>query len=107
MAPDADACEEVALGVTGKFGMLDKLDVPLIHISTDYATDPMTFGSSYAYVACGHIHVPQPIGGGRGHYVGSLLEVDFGEEGETKQVLVVDTDTDTGGGASDVFEETP
>ena len=63
-----------------------------IHISTDYATDPMTFGNDYAYVACGHIHVPQPIGGGRGHYVGSLLEVDFGEEGETKQVLLVDTE---------------
>jgi len=63
-----------------------------IHVSTDYATDPMTFGNDYAYVACGHIHVPQPIGGGRGHYVGSLLEVDFGEEGETKQVLLVDAE---------------
>jgi exonuclease SbcD len=63
-----------------------------IHVSSDYATDPVNFGAEYAYVACGHIHVPQEIGGGRGRYAGSLIQVDFGEEGEVKQVVVVDAE---------------
>ena len=33
--------------------------------------------------------VPRPRPG-RGRYAGSILEVDFGEEGEAKQVVVVD-----------------
>jgi exonuclease SbcD len=63
-----------------------------IHVSTDYATDPVNFGGDYAYVACGHIHVPQVLGGVRGRYAGSILEVDFGEEGEAKSVVVVDAE---------------
>jgi exonuclease SbcD len=61
-----------------------------IHIAEDYATDPAHFEPRYGYLAFGHIHVPQAIAGGRGRYAGSLLEVDFGEEGEAKQVVVVD-----------------
>lgn len=63
-----------------------------IHISTDYATDAVTFGADYAYVACGHIHVPQVLGGGRGRYAGSILEVDFGEMEEAKQFVLVDAE---------------
>lgn len=61
-----------------------------IHISEDYATDPVGLDPRYGYLAFGHIHVPQVVAGGRGRYAGSILEVDFGEEGETKQVSVVD-----------------
>lgn len=61
-----------------------------IHISEDYATDPAGLDPRYGYLAFGHIHVPQVVAGGRGRYAGSILEVDFGEEGETKQVTVVD-----------------
>ncbi len=61
-----------------------------IHIAEDYATDPAGIDPRYGYLAFGHIHVPQVLPGGRGRYAGSILEVDFGEEGEAKQVCVVD-----------------
>ncbi len=61
-----------------------------VHVSTDYATDAGHLPVEYGYLAFGHIHVPQPVAGGRGRYAGSILEVDFGEEGETKQVVIVD-----------------
>jgi len=62
----------------------------VIHIAEDYATDPAHFEPRYGYLAFGHIHVPQAVADGRGRYAGSILEVDFGEEGEQKQVVVVD-----------------
>ncbi len=61
-----------------------------VHVSTDYATDAGHMPEAYGYLAFGHIHVPQAVAGGRGRYAGSILEVDFGEEGETKQVVIVD-----------------
>lgn len=38
----------------------------------------------------GHIHVPQDVAGARGRYAGSILQVDYGEEGEAKRVVVAD-----------------
>jgi exonuclease SbcD len=61
-----------------------------IHISTDYATDPAHLEARFGYLAFGHIHVPQPLAGGRGQYAGSVLEVDFGERGERKRVVIAD-----------------
>jgi exonuclease SbcD len=61
-----------------------------IHIATGYATDPAHLDPAYGYLAFGHVHVPQVVAGGRGRYAGSILEVDFGEEGEAKQVGIVD-----------------
>ncbi len=61
-----------------------------MHVSTNYATDTANISASFAYLAFGHIHVPQAIAKGRGRYAGSVLEVDFGEEGEQKSVVVVD-----------------
>ena len=61
-----------------------------IHISSDYATDPAHLESRFGYLAFGHIHVPQPVAQGRGQYAGSVLEVDFGERGEAKRVVVAD-----------------
>jgi len=61
-----------------------------LHVSTAYATDPAHLHEAYGYLAFGHIHVPQPFASGRGRYAGSILQVDFGESGETKQVNLVD-----------------
>ncbi len=43
------------------------------------------------YVALGHIHAPQPVPGAKvpAEYAGSLLELDFGEAGEEKRVVIV------------------
>ena len=61
-----------------------------IHVSSEYATDPAHLSNRYGYFAFGHIHIAQAVAAGRGRYAGSILEVDFGEEGETKQVVVAD-----------------
>lgn len=61
-----------------------------IHVSSEYATDPAHIDGGYDYLAFGHIHIAQAVAGNRGRYAGSILEIDFGEEGETKQVVVAD-----------------
>ncbi len=61
-----------------------------IHISDDYATDAAHLDPAYGYLAFGHIHVPQPVAGGRGTYAGSILYVDFGETGQAKRVVLAD-----------------
>ena len=61
-----------------------------IHVSSEYATDPAHIDGRYGYLAFGHIHIAQAVAGNRGRYAGSILEIDFGEEGETKQVVVAD-----------------
>jgi DNA repair protein SbcD/Mre11 len=47
-----------------------------------------------SYAALGHIHRPQAItrGGVTARYAGSPLQLDFGEVGEDKSVVVVDAD---------------
>jgi exonuclease SbcD len=45
------------------------------------------------YAALGHIHAPQPVAGVRAasaRYAGSPLQLDFGEAGEAKSVVIVD-----------------
>ena len=61
-----------------------------IHVSSEYATDPAHLEGRYGYLAFGHIHIAQTVADGRGRYAGSIIEIDFGEEGETKQVVVAD-----------------
>lgn len=57
-----------------------------------YAADPQAIPSGPQYVAMGHIHAPQPVPRApvAAEYAGSLLEMDFGEAGETKRVVIVD-----------------
>ncbi|MFD9124530.1 exonuclease SbcCD subunit D C-terminal domain-containing protein [Kitasatospora sp. NPDC059571] len=45
-----------------------------------------------AYGALGHIHKPQPVGraGFPAHYAGSPLQMDFGETGDTKSVVLAE-----------------
>ncbi|MEW6583658.1 MAG: exonuclease subunit SbcD [Actinomycetota bacterium] len=62
---------------------------------------PVTIGGAYtvradafppelAYVALGHIHRSQPVGGDTVRYAGSPLQLDFSERDDRKHVLVVD-----------------
>ena len=58
-----------------------------------YAVPPSVFPSSLSYVALGHLHrqqkVPNPA---PTWYSGSPLQLDFGEVGETKGVLLIEAE---------------
>lgn len=61
------------------------------HITGYYATNVDCI-PSLAYAAFGHIHKPQPLATAQleGRYAGSPLQLDFGEAGEQKSVVLVD-----------------
>lgn len=63
-----------------------------LHIGEAYAATPQAVPTTVDYVAMGHIHAPQPVPGAPvpAQYAGSLLQLDFGEAGEEKRVVVVD-----------------
>ncbi len=68
-------------GVTsGLYRLTEQEDVPVE--PTDLPT--------YAYIALGHIHKPQMLGAPHIRYSGSIERMDRGEEGDQKQVLLVD-----------------
>jgi exonuclease SbcD len=57
----------------------------------EYLVPAAAFPASAAYVALGHLHRAQQIPGGPPiWYSGSPIQVDFGEERDVKQVLLVD-----------------
>jgi exonuclease SbcD len=57
----------------------------------EYAVPAAAFPASAAYVALGHLHRAQRIPGAAPiWYCGSPIQVDFGEERDVKQVLLVD-----------------
>jgi exonuclease SbcD len=64
-----------------------------VEISDTYLTEADAL-PAVSYAALGHIHRPQPIarGGITARYAGSPLQLDFGEAGEDKSVVVVDAD---------------
>jgi exonuclease SbcD len=64
----------------------------LLHMGEAYAATSEAIPPGPQYVAMGHIHAPQPVPGAKvpAEYAGSLLELDFGEAGETKRVVVVE-----------------
>ncbi len=61
------------------------------HLVEEYSVPAQAFGTTANYVALGHLHraqkVPSPTAI---HYCGSPLQLDFGEEAQTKQVNIVD-----------------
>ena len=65
-----------------------------LHTGEAYTADPEAIPPGPQYVALGHIHAPQPVPGARvpAEYAGSLLQLDFGEAGEAKRVVVVDVE---------------
>ena len=65
-----------------------------LHMGAAYAATPEAIPPGPQYVALGHIHAPQPVPGRAcpAEYAGSLLELDFGEAGEHKRVVIVDVE---------------
>src|SRR5699024_1412281 len=64
-----------------------------VEISDAYLTEAAAL-PAVSYAALGHIHRPQAItrGGLAARYAGSPLQLDFGEAGEDKSVVVADVD---------------
>lgn len=61
------------------------------HLVEEYAVPGAAFPPTAGYVALGHLHRAQRIpGGGRLHYCGSPLQLDFGETEQAKQVNLVE-----------------
>lgn len=65
-----------------------------LHMGDAYAATPEVVPPGPQYVALGHIHAPQPVPGAKvpAEYAGSLLELDFGEAGETKRVVIAEAE---------------
>jgi len=86
----ADTINIVAAHCMVQGGMLGggERDAQLID---EYAVPTAAFPASANYVALGHLHRAQQMPGAAPiWYSGSPIQVDFGEEHDTKQVLVVD-----------------
>lgn len=63
------------------------------HSSANYTVPASVVPDSVNYAALGHIHKPQAIAGlaaNKARYCGSLLQLDFGEVGDEKGVLIVE-----------------
>jgi exonuclease SbcD len=61
----------------------------LVHVSETYAAESAGL-PIVSYSALGHIHKPQQVPGRDAHYVGSPIQLDYGEAGEAKSSIVVD-----------------
>lgn len=61
-----------------------------VHIGEDWAATAQTLPASASYIALGHIHKPQKVGGTLpAYYAGSPLQMDFGEAGQEKTFVFV------------------
>lgn len=60
-----------------------------VHVGDDYATKVDHLPTA-SYAAFGHIHRPQELPGGVGRYAGSPIQIDYGELGESKSVVLLD-----------------
>ena len=65
-----------------------------LHMGEAYTATAAVIPPGPQYVALGHIHAPQKVPGAKvpAEYAGSLLELDFGEAGEEKRVVIVDVE---------------
>lgn len=65
-----------------------------LHLGEAYTATEQAIPPGPQYVAMGHIHAPQRVPGAAvpATYAGSLLELDFGEVGEEKRVVVVEVE---------------
>jgi len=62
-----------------------------IHVAKPYAVSAQRFPSTAHYIALGHLHRPQEIAApAPTYYAGSPLQLDFGEEGQEKRVVIID-----------------
>ena len=63
------------------------------HSADAYVLAPDLFPEACNYVALGHIHMPQRVQGlpeNAGRYAGSIVQLDFGEQGDTKYVYLLE-----------------
>jgi DNA repair protein SbcD/Mre11 len=61
------------------------------HTIFDYSVDVAAFPNSAHYIALGHLHRFQQVGGSLpAYYSGAPFQVDFGEEDDEKGVVIVD-----------------
>lgn len=74
-----------------------------IQVGGVYAVDPLVFPIDAQYIALGHLHRPQKVGGAPApcRYAGSPLSYSFSETGYAKSVTIVDVKP---GQAADVRE---
>ena len=62
-----------------------------VHVGEDWAATAETLPNAASYIALGHIHKPQKLGGLLpARYAGSPLQLDFGEAGQDKSFVVVE-----------------
>lgn len=64
-----------------------------LHTTQTYAVAPQALPGTADYVALGHLHRPQAIPASpcrHTYYAGSLLQLDFGERDQQKEVIVFD-----------------
>ena len=62
-----------------------------LHAGVPYEISPESIPKNFQYVAIGHLHRPQSIRApSPAHYAGSLLQLDFGEQGQQKQVNIIE-----------------
>ena len=63
-----------------------------VSVGADYAISSARLPRTASYIALGHIHKHQKVKGAASdtRYCGSLLQLDFGERGQDKSVLIVD-----------------
>lgn len=75
------------------------------HCTETYTLHPDLFPEACNYVALGHIHMPQRVKGlpeNGGRYAGSALQLDFGEQGDTKYVYILEA---RAGRPTEIFKE--
>ncbi len=63
------------------------------HCTETYTLEPDLFPDACNYVALGHIHMPQGVKGmpeNAARYAGSILQLDFGEQGDAKYVYILE-----------------
>lgn len=65
-----------------------------LHLGQQYGISPSMLPATAQYIALGHIHQPQQIHEAPvpTYYAGSLLQLDFGESGQQKRVVVFDVE---------------
>jgi exonuclease SbcD len=62
-----------------------------IHIAQPYAISSQRFPSTAHYIGLGHLHRPQEVSAPSPcRYAGSPLQLDFGEHGQVKSIVVID-----------------
>lgn len=62
-----------------------------IHTSAPFAVSGAYFPASAHYVALGHLHRPQQVASpAPAFFAGSTLQLDFGEAGQVKRVVLID-----------------